>query len=486
MFLGKRKTVQATDDEENNVNPQKDIPEQKSPKADEGEKEEKIQKKPENKPKSNIIIKKSVNSEETTKKRAWVDSFSDEMLVEFQGKKIKGNEYESYLRQEYLKSFVTPAWASDEHLAKIRKIEDKTISSLVQTTQSLLDTKVTGAVLPKETLDYSVMQDVTKSDVPEQGINDMHSYPLRYSNMVGLLTGEKYSTFRLYQINETLAKDNKEGGCKMISKTDNLQKKFSLRSFCFLQQSATTCEEIVATDHRSSSFVIHNFAKNITDVLGNLSGNNSQNDEFSKLDYSASSNLIAFCSTNGFIKLVSGQNKLSVADLQMKSSVTDVKFSRDGNYLFTAGAKGYFYVWDLRKNEPLSIQMEPGSMDLTAMDVCDSYLANGSVDGIVSLYSVPELIEKPQETVKALKMIKNLSTRISCLKFNPDNQILGMSSNMKDGASRLVHLPSFQVFKNFMPKRTVDLIDFSPSSGYVMCKQQKIVGLYRLKHFPAQ
>ena len=68
------------------------------------------------------------------------------------------------------------------------------------------------------------------------------------------------------------------------------------------------------------------------------------------------------------------------------------------------------------------------------------------------------------------KIVLNLTTSVSDLKFNPSSEILAMSSEVKENSVKLLHVPSMTVFSNFpsfnFNVRRPNCIDFSLNGGY--------------------
>ena len=75
------------------------------------------------------------------------------------------------------------------------------------------------------------------------------------------------------------------------------------------------------------------------------------------------------------------------------------------------------------------------------------------------------------QTPKPEKIVLNLTTSVSTLKFNPTSEILSMTSEATDNAIKLMHLPSMTVFSNFpgfnLNLKRINSIDFSLNGGYL-------------------
>ena len=87
---------------------------------------------------------------------------------------------------------------------------------------------------------------------------------------------------------------------------------------------------------------------------------------------------------------------------------------------------------------------------------------------MVNIYKRTDFWHQPNPTPE--KIVYNLTTSVSSIKFNPTSEILAMASEAKENAVKLLHLPSMTVFKNFPSfnhnfKRP-NCIDFSLNGGF--------------------
>ena len=68
------------------------------------------------------------------------------------------------------------------------------------------------------------------------------------------------------------------------------------------------------------------------------------------------------------------------------------------------------------------------------------------------------------------KIVLNLTTSVTDLKFNPSSEILAMASEVKENSVKLLHVPSMTVFSNFpsfnFNVKRPNCIDFSLNGGY--------------------
>ncbi len=163
-----------------------------------------------------------------------------------------------------------------------------------------------------------------------------------------------------------------------------------------------------------------------------------------------------------------------------------------------AGGDGVVHTWDLRTRRCLDRQIDEGCLNSTALTCSNSgsLFATGSSSGVVNVY---DRLQSSKAEVQAnrpvaarsaspLHTFMNLTTTIDSLAFSPDSQVLAMGSRMKKDSLRLVHVPSYTVFKNWPTSRTplgyIHSLCFSPKGGFLAAGNAKgKVLLYRLHHY---
>ncbi|XP_063975451.1 U3 small nucleolar RNA-associated protein 18 homolog [Diachasmimorpha longicaudata] len=198
--------------------------------------------------------------------------------------------------------------------------------------------------------------------------------------------------------------------------------------------------------------------------------------------------IIAIAGKNGEIHLLNGLTKELITTIQMNRRCSSMAFTPDSKTLITHGASEEIYIWDMNTRRCTHRAVDDGCLAAGALAVSPSgqFLATGSKQGVVNVYDVKTVMGNrfPQP----LKIVLNLVTPITSLKFNPTSEILAMASQFKENAFKMMHLPSLTIFSNFPTFQTVMHnpmdIDFSPNSGYLGISNNKNKAyLYRLKHF---
>ncbi|GFR10353.1 u3 small nucleolar RNA-associated protein 18 homolog [Trichonephila clavata] len=190
----------------------------------------------------------------------------------------------------------------------------------------------------------------------------------------------------------------------------------------------------------------------------------------------------------GNIYLMSAKSKEWIGSLKMNGDVLSITFNRDGTKMYSHGATGEVYVWDMSSRRCIHKFVDEGCVAGTAIAISpnDQFLATGSDSGVVNIYDNTKLYGTHSPEPK--KAILNLTTKITDLKFNSTSEILAMSSSYKKEAVRLVHFPSCFVFSNFPISQDLvqypKSLDFSPNSGY-LCIGNNVgkAKIFRLKHY---
>jgi len=204
-----------------------------------------------------------------------------------------------------------------------------------------------------------------------------------------------------------------------------------------------------------------------------------------KFEVSPDGKLIAVAGRFGNIHLISAKTKELINTLKMNDDCHGLSFNSQGGKLYSHGAGGEVYIWDVRMTECLGKFTDDGCLNGSAIAVSGSHLAAGSNMGVVNIYSLADL--EMNNRPRPEKMVMNLTTQVNQLKFNPTGEVLAMSSEMKEGAAKLVHFPSMTVFSNFpgtFNLNRVNCLGWSPAGGYLAIGNNKgAANLYRMKHY---
>lgn len=136
--------------------------------------------------------------------------------------------------------------------------------------------------------------------------------------------------------------------------------------------------------------------------------------------------------------LLSAKSKQWIANFKMSGKINSGSFSNDSSTFSTCGTDGEVYIWDLRTRRCIHRYKDDGAVHCTAIGQSreNNYTAVGSSSGIVNIYKTSETLESDSPAPQ--KIIDNLTTSTSHVKFNHDSQMLGISSNIIERQFRLV------------------------------------------------
>jgi len=163
------------------------------------------------------------------------------------------------------------------------------------------------------------------------------------------------------------------------------------------------------------------------------------------------------------------------------------------NFVLSGSEDSQVYVWDVRQRKCVKRWQDEGGFGSRIMsgDQRGSYLSIASNIGLVNIYSADSTVTADSTKPKPLKTLGNLTTNISCLRYNHDSQLLAIASNVKKDQMRLIHLPSLTAFGNWPTTSTplghVTSMDFSNGSEYLVTGNNRgRVLLYNLRDYRQQ
>lgn len=216
---------------------------------------------------------------------------------------------------------------------------------------------------------------------------------------------------------------------------------------------------------------------------------NLEENKMSQFLMSPDGRFIVFLGSNGYLHLLSARSKEHLTSFKMNGTVSSVAFSPDGNRMYSFGSDSQVYVWDMDSRRCIHKFYDDGCVNGTSLAVSPNhkYLACGSDSGVVNVYNVDTCMDT--RTPQPHKALMKLTTACTSLRFNHTSELLVTASNNSEKGIKLVHLPSFTVFRNFPDRMYKGIhfpiaIDISPNSGYLTVGTNNGRALlYRLKHY---
>ncbi|KAH7884117.1 WD40-repeat-containing domain protein [Phlebopus sp. FC_14] len=213
--------------------------------------------------------------------------------------------------------------------------------------------------------------------------------------------------------------------------------------------------------------------------------------------FSPTGDFLAVAGRRGYIHLVDWRSGTAqvITSLKANAAVRSLWWSRtaEGGALMSLTEDSKVYVWDVGQRKCVKRWQDEGGFGSRIMggDQRGSYLAIGSNTGLVNVYSADSTVTRDASQPKPLKTIGNLTTNISCLRYNHDSQLMAIASNVKKDQLRLIHLPSLTAFSNWPTTSTplghVTSMDFSTGSEYLAIGNNRgRVLLYHPREFGQQ
>ncbi|KAI8424371.1 hypothetical protein MSG28_002898 [Choristoneura fumiferana] len=191
-------------------------------------------------------------------------------------------------------------------------------------------------------------------------------------------------------------------------------------------------------------------------------------------EFSSNGKYIATSDGYDELFILSAVSKELIRRLKHNSKIVSVCFSHNCEQLFCYGAQGEVTMWDLSTFRSYRKFYDEGCVSASTINTspCGRLLATGSGEGIINIYETSALKESSSTyNPVPYKTITNLTTKITCLKFNASTEIMAAVSNITPNAVKLVHIPSYSVFANFPTQGKsighLNTVGFSPNSGYM-------------------
>ncbi|KAG7209972.1 hypothetical protein KM043_011561 [Ampulex compressa] len=411
------------------------------------------------------------NSElQNTKKPAWVDEddikYSVNIAVKAQNRRLPGERpeelYTQLLENKYKQLVGTPKWAELD-----RESDNQFNDSDEILKHSCHLEQPKKKLLPKNLIDIKALTAINKQTHTEGPI--ISSLEFHPSSTVALVAGTS-GILSIFQV------DGIEN-----NKLHSMQyKKFPITCAKFLKDGTEILVGSQYHPHCHSYNLISGKTYRIPLPHGITN--------MKKYEVSPDGKILALCGQSGEIFLLSSSSKELLGVLKMNTKCKTMAFMPDSKTLITHGESNEMYVWDVQSRTCINRAIDDGCLSCASITISPSgqFLATGSKQGVVNIYDTKKVLNS--KVPQPIKIIMNLVTSITALKFNPASEILAMASDKQPNAFRMVHIPTFKVFSNFPTFQTKlsipKALDFSPGNGYLgITNNSGSALLYRLKHY---
>lgn len=412
----------------------------------------------------------SEKDDQTRKKVAWTDEddayYTVDTAFNIQNRKLSTGRpekfYTEFLENKYKQLVGTPKWA------EIDRVQDNfndTDYEILKHSSHLEVPKMKS--LPKNIIDIKALKSINQQTSNEGPI--ISSVEFHPTSTIALVAGSS-GILSLFQI------DGIEN-----NKLHSMQyKRFPISKAKFLKEGTEVLlgSQFYSYCHSYNLISGKTYKIPLSHDITNMK----------KYEISPDGRLIAICGRAGEVYLLTSSTKELIGTLKMNTKCKAISFTPDNKILLTHGDGNEIYVWDIKSRTCIHRAVDDGCLSCSAIAISPSgqFVATGSKEGVVNLYDANTILQ--EKVPVPLKIILNLVTSISELKFNPTSEILAMASDRKANAFKMLHLPSFNVFSNFPTFQTAismpSAIDFSPNSGYLgISNRSNKAFLYRLKHY---
>lgn len=408
------------------------------------------------------------------KKEVWEDEDDDNFLVQDKAVTLQnchrsiiqrgGQKYKEYVEEKFIKVMGDPKWAStskDEPESSEEDSEDK----LLQKAGNYISE---SKYLPERTIAIRKCQNLNEDGVKMGVIKSVEFHP---TSKVALVAGFS-GTATLFQVDG-----------KVNPKIQSVHfERFPIHTAHFTVDG----EQIVVGSREFGHFFSYDMISGKTVKVPWEKDMDQMN--VRRFHVSPDGKLIVIHGKYGNIHLTTAKTKEWIGSLKMNGEVFSIAFNKDGSRMFTHGETGQIYVWDMSSRTCVHKFTDQGCVAGTSLAVSPNgmFLAAGSDCGVVNIYEMSSL--QSSSDPQPVKVLMNLTTEVTSLKFNCTSEMLAMASSHKVNSLKLVHFPSISVFSNFpimnQDLRYINSLDISLNSGFLAFGNN--IGktyLYRLNHY---
>ena len=369
--------------------------------------------------------------------------------------------YKEYLTAKFTRIVNQPKWASLDE-TKEKDSDDEEDEELLRTVGFL--NKPSASILSSGHLQMKRMKDVNRATYAEGHVNSIQFHP---NSTAALVAGDK-GVATIYAID-----GNQNDKLHNIHITN-----FPIRCARILPCGT---KAVFGSITRQAYLYDLMSAKETCYRLRRDHGN------LSNFQVSPCGRYLVAAGQSGEIHIYEAKTFELIRTLKQNDDVSSLCFTGDSQKIIVNGNSSSVCIFSLRQQKLEHRFIDDGCIHGGAMDLSPNQrlLATGSREGVVNVYDFDKvmLTTAPQPE----KTFLNLTTSISCVRFNHTSELLAFSSFLCHDAVKIAHFPSGTVYANFpgyMPKigyaRT---LEFSPQSAYFAIGTKKACPLFRFKHF---
>lgn len=371
----------------------------------------------------------------------------------------KDKTYKEYLTSRFTRIVNQPKWASLEEKEKQDSDED---DELLRTVGFL--NKPTEAILTSGQINIKRMKDLNRATYAEGNINSIQFHPTSTAAMVA---GDR-GIVTIYAIDGT-----------QNDKLHNIH----------IPNFPISCAKLLPCGTKAifGSTKHHGYIYDLINAKESRYPLRREFGDLSNFTVSPCGRYLVSSGYSGEIHVFEAKTFEIIRTLKQNDVAAGMCFTADSKRLIVSGKSSTISVFSMRQQRMEHKFIDDGCIVGNAMDLSPNQrlLATGSMEGVVNVYDFDKVMLSPSPLPE--KTFLNLTTSISCVRFNHSSEMLGFCSGLYKDAVKLAHFPSATVYSNFPgnnPKlEQVRTLEFSPQSAYFALGTTKKCPLFRLKHF---
>ncbi|CAK9840134.1 small subunit processome, CGI-48 family Utp18 [Schizosaccharomyces pombe] len=418
----------------------------------------------------------------------WEDSDDERLMISLQDHSrlrklrqyededmVNGLQYARRLRTQFERVYPVPEWAKkqdvteeeDEFNALSEKsVIPKSLKSLFKSSVSYINQS--SKLLAPGTINIKRLKDANFQAPSHSGIRCMSIHP--YFPL--LLTCGFDRTLRIYQLD---------------GKVNPLVTSLHLRSSAL--QTALfhpDGKRVIAAGRRKYMYIWDLESAQVQKV-SRMYGQENFQPSMERFHVDPTGKYIALEGRSGHINLLHALTGQFATSFKIEGVLSDVLFTSDGSEMLVLsyGAE----VWHFNVEQRSVVrrwQVQDGvSTTHFCLDPSNKYLAIGSKSGIVNIYDLQT--SNADAAPKPVTTLDNITFSINSMSFSQDSQVLAIASRGKKDTLRLVHVPSFSVFRNWPTSATplgrVTCLAFGKGGELCVGNEAGRVGLWKLAHY---
>lgn len=357
---------------------------------------------------------------------------------------ISGREYERRLRARFLKMNPAPSWTlSNGDEGSDSDVDgDDTVTPLDQllAQKTSYISAVMRKMLPTSDIDITRLQDVNRQHPSKSAIQTLDFHPTHPL----VLSGGYDRTLRIYHID---------------GKVNPVATSLHIRDSPFQTALFHPDGKRVFAGGRRRYLYIWNLETGGVEKITRMYGHGQTQQSMENFVLSPCGQYVGLIGSGGWMNVLGADNGQWVAGAKIDGVIADIFWGADG-IVTIASTHGDIYEWSVESRQFIKRWKDVGAVGVTRIARSGRWCAVGASNGMINVYDLSnpkrgmKMSEDEPESYEPHFVIDNLVTTISSMKFSPDGQILVIASRAKRDALRLVHVPSFTVFKNWPTSST--------------------------------